>query len=99
MKSVAMEEGKTKIILFRKTIVFSAVAGLALVTGIGAAVVSHLALVKTINIGLSVAYIGLLVFITLTGIALINLNAMGDTCTKKTELESYNDSWAPEQST
>ena len=77
VKNVARQGHKTDV-LFRKTVAFSAVAGFALVVGVGAATLSHITLTKSINIGISLAFVGLLVFITLTGIAFINLNAMGE---------------------
>ena len=77
VKNVTMQESGTDV-LFRRTVALSAAAGFALAAGLGAAIAAHLALIKTTNIGLSLAFVGLLVFITLTGIAFIDLNGMGE---------------------
>ena len=77
VKNAARQEGGSDV-LFRKAVAFSAAAGFALAAGVGAAIVAHLASVRAANIGISLAFVGLLVFIALTGIAFINLNAMGE---------------------
>nr|BDT62733.1 MAG: wsv115-like protein [Metapenaeus ensis nimavirus]GBG35501.1 wsv115-like protein [Metapenaeus ensis nimavirus] len=81
MKNAAgtAEDGGATKVLFRKTVAFTAAAGFALVLGVGAGlVVTHVTTVRMANIGLSLAFVGLLTFITLAGIAFINLNAMGE---------------------
>lgn len=64
--------------LFRETVTYSAVAGFSLVMGVGVLIVSHVSFVRAANIGLAFAFLGLLIFITLTGICYINLYTMGE---------------------
>lgn len=63
--------------LFRRTVTAAAAAGFFLVLGMGALVTSHLVLLRSLNIGLALAFVGLLAFIALSGVVFINLNAMG----------------------
>ena len=64
--------------LFRESVTFAAAAGFSLTIGLGVLFATHVCFVRGANIGLSVAFIGLLAFMTLAGIAFLNLNAMGE---------------------
>lgn len=64
--------------LFRKIVAFSAAAGFALVAGLGLLLVTHVSFVRATNIGVSLAFLGLLAFITLAGISFLNMSAMGE---------------------
>ena len=63
--------------LFRRTVTAAAAAGFFLVLGMGTLVVFHLFLLRSLNIGLALAFMGLLAFIALSGMVFININTMG----------------------
>nr|BDT63033.1 MAG: wsv115-like protein [Trachysalambria curvirostris nimavirus] len=77
VQSTASKDGGASA-MFMKTVSFAAAAGLALTIGLGGCLASCLTTVRMANIGMSIAFVGLLSFITLAGVAFINLNAMGE---------------------